>query len=906
MPSTATDRLYGLTTSVAVKAPCRLKTTANHALSGLAAIDGVTPVARDRILVGSQTNATENGIWIAQSGAWSRAADFNGSLDAVGGTLLLVTSGTASAGSYWRIDGDGEVIIGTDTISIVASATDLLASPTWVAVDAATKTVDVAFAVIRTSGYSVAGDGGDGLYKRVTAQPTHQARFRTADRFLPNGSTDAANGGWWELVAEGGSANVHQLGAAGNGSTDDYAAIAATRDFVKAVGAGRVAFTQGKTYRTSTWIKCGSNIAWDFNRAKLACSQQIVVFGCDYAAGDKVADITADIIGPTNLLSVSSVASLAVGDYIMFRAGHNPWDNNEPLFATTARITAINALVLTLDCLITKNITFAAYTYYEEDGTTTAVPVVNTGSGGQNNRAVFKVGTNGINVEINDMDFLGDTAANQSVEGVLWFQTGMNITINRPRGNVDGAGDAGTGLVGLMQFCRNVVVSNPMLMANKNGRGQASLGRMFNFSNCINVLVTFPIARGLQGNFAGLESFCENITFENPVIDILENSQAAAAVFFVGQGSSCKIINPTINNRGTVTWNFSDTGGTDGSITINGVVTIRGRMPLGLFVNEGMMLDYDCPAAASFSGTIAATTLTATGVTGELISLGAEVRGVGVAANTTVTALGTGTGLDGTYTVSVSQTIGPVTMVTREFAVVDYRAPRTVNDRIALKASMSEQFNLEGPVFAVTGYASANANLANVTGYYIGHDGIQNGNNLMSNLTAGKVVHLASRDAIGLNYGSLRQFSGKGYALISHNSTAPAAGSFLGVSAKVATVIKSSFLNAPPTIKNPLGVSYSDNFMSESLTGRKVETFEGSATFDPPSVAASGTTTTTVTVTGAASGDRVDLSFSLALGGLMLNGEVTSANTVTARFFNPTAGAIDLASGTLRAWTTTA
>lgn len=75
----------------------------------------------------------------------------------------------------------------------------------------------------------------------------------------------------------------------------------------------------------------------------------------------------------------------------------------------------------------------------------------------------------------------------------------------------------------------------------------------------------------------------------------------------------------------------------------------------------------------------------------------------------------------------------------------------------------------------------------------------------------------------------------------------------------------------------------------------------GSATYDPPSIAAAGTTTTTVTVTGAALGDYAQASFSLTLAGLMMTAYVSSANTVTVVLFNPTGGAIDLASGTLLA-----
>jgi len=95
---------------------------------------------------------------------------------------------------------------------------------------------------------------------------------------------------------------------------------------------------------------------------------------------------------------------------------------------------------------------------------------------------------------------------------------------------------------------------------------------------------------------------------------------------------------------------------------------------------------------------------------------------------------------------------------------------------------------------------------------------------------------------------------------------------------------------------------YGENRISSNTTN-----FSGvyapwiSTTFNPPSIAAGGTTTTTLTVTGAALGDFVEASFSLDLQGIQMRAYVSAADTVTFVFQNPTAGAIDLASGTLRA-----
>lgn len=45
-------------------------------LSGLLVIDGYQTVAGDRVLLTAQSTASQNGVWVAASGAWTRPADF--------------------------------------------------------------------------------------------------------------------------------------------------------------------------------------------------------------------------------------------------------------------------------------------------------------------------------------------------------------------------------------------------------------------------------------------------------------------------------------------------------------------------------------------------------------------------------------------------------------------------------------------------------------------------------------------------------------------------------------------------------------------------------------------------------------------------------------------------------------
>lgn len=115
MTSSYTTRFSGIETAVAIKAPVVASTTANITLSGAQTIDGVAVVADDRVLVKNQTNGAENGIYVASTGAWSRAKDFDGSGDIVKGTQVAVNGGTVAAGYIYAVQ-TADVSIGTTSI----------------------------------------------------------------------------------------------------------------------------------------------------------------------------------------------------------------------------------------------------------------------------------------------------------------------------------------------------------------------------------------------------------------------------------------------------------------------------------------------------------------------------------------------------------------------------------------------------------------------------------------------------------------------------------------------------------------------------------------------------------------------------------------------------------------------
>jgi len=68
------------------------------------------------------------------------------------------------------------------------------------------------------------------------------------------------------------------------------------------------------------------------------------------------------------------------------------------------------------------------------------------------------------------------------------------------------------------------------------------------------------------------------------------------------------------------------------------------------------------PSSAIFTGSISTTTLTVSSVLSGTIAVGQAIFGQGIAQNTVITALGTGTGGTGTYTISNSQTVASTTI----------------------------------------------------------------------------------------------------------------------------------------------------------------------------------------------------------------------------------------------------
>lgn len=82
------------------KQAVKCATTANITLSGLQTIDTYTTLAGDRVLVKNQSTSSENGIYIASAGTWTRATDMD-VWSEVPGAYCVVLNGTANGNTAW-------------------------------------------------------------------------------------------------------------------------------------------------------------------------------------------------------------------------------------------------------------------------------------------------------------------------------------------------------------------------------------------------------------------------------------------------------------------------------------------------------------------------------------------------------------------------------------------------------------------------------------------------------------------------------------------------------------------------------------------------------------------------------------------------------------------------------------
>lgn len=123
------------------------------------------------------------------------------------------------------------VMTASDKVALDAFASATL-EPAFQTLSAASAAIPPASAqTLRLAGRSAAGDNGGAVYRRVGSPPLHPGKLLTAD------------GAWWEISEP--RIFAEMLGAKGDGTTDDTAAIEAALATLEALGGGYLHFGPG-------------------------------------------------------------------------------------------------------------------------------------------------------------------------------------------------------------------------------------------------------------------------------------------------------------------------------------------------------------------------------------------------------------------------------------------------------------------------------------------------------------------------------------------------------------------------------------------------------------------------------------------------------------------------------------
>ena len=112
--ATTKDYVDNLSAGLSWKDAVRVASTANInvLVGGLVAVDGVTVVANDRVLTKNSSNPVYNGIWLAQSGAWTRATDADTGPELEQATVFVM-EGTTQADTAWTMTTNAPITPGT-------------------------------------------------------------------------------------------------------------------------------------------------------------------------------------------------------------------------------------------------------------------------------------------------------------------------------------------------------------------------------------------------------------------------------------------------------------------------------------------------------------------------------------------------------------------------------------------------------------------------------------------------------------------------------------------------------------------------------------------------------------------------------------------------------------------------
>lgn len=487
MPSTTTDRLAGTTTSVAVKAPCRVATSANITLSGLQTIDGIALAEGDRVLVKNQTAGADNGIYNVWSTDWTRAPDWDGSLDVVTGTIVYIVAGLTYAGGFWQVTTVDDITVGTTSLAF--TAVPFTSGAVGLFTDGDTLNIPLAADLLQTSGHTTDGIGG-GLYSTTLPDGTAVDAAFVADH--PALAFTSANSRHFALVPHLGIVLAEQAGALGDNTTNDRAACQAGIDYAAVVDA-EFWLSAGKTYKigqmpTSVhnygigaqpclvlpW-NCRGFDARDSTIRLFEGGRAIFADNALYPNTAVTSNITADVAAGAYVIAVADGSQFATGNDVLVQAGEVPYDKPETDNWYFAQVVSVAGNDLTLDQPMPRAFSLASMT---------------TGP----MKRVMKLPTL-VPLAIRNLFIDGKINASTGAETGIRVAHRKNVTIDGVGGRFCGSA------VVYSQYVDNITVSNST--ATGANTTQVSYGAHLHFSETRGALVIGGHARGMLKGITG-------------------------------------------------------------------------------------------------------------------------------------------------------------------------------------------------------------------------------------------------------------------------------------------------------------------------------------------------------------------------------------------------------------------
>jgi hypothetical protein len=167
--------------------PVETATSSNITLSGLSAVNGYTPIAGDRILVKNQTTQADNGVYVAASGAWSRATDFD-TWDEVYTSAVYTKQGNFAGESFIT------TVASTGTVGVTAITFALFATDAVYSAGTGLTLTGTTFALDTTTQFVVPSQTGQSG-KYLTTDGTSSSWGTVASYSAPTlGSTTISSG----------------------------------------------------------------------------------------------------------------------------------------------------------------------------------------------------------------------------------------------------------------------------------------------------------------------------------------------------------------------------------------------------------------------------------------------------------------------------------------------------------------------------------------------------------------------------------------------------------------------------------------------------------------------------------------------------------------------------------------